>query len=128
MKSKAVSIIGILAVVFLIYFVGSGFMKDSSVYIEDYSVSADGTEITIHTGVASSAGYVRKASINQQYGGKLYLDFYSAFGGINGSIDAENVHTLPLNEETNIIGIYRDSDCYEEVLAKDENGLWQRIK
>ena len=128
MKKKAVLVIGIIVAVFLIYFVGSGFMKNSSVYIGDYAVSADGTEITIHTGVASSAGYIRKASINQQYGGKLYLDFYSAFGGINGSIGAKNTYTFTLDEETNIIGIYRNSNCYEEVLTKDDGGLWQRTR
>ena len=47
MKKKAVLIISIIAVAFLIYFIGSGFMKNSSVYIENYTLSADGTEINL---------------------------------------------------------------------------------
>ena len=95
MKKKSVLIIGIIAAVISAYFVGSDSMKNSSVYIEDYAVSADGTEIIIYTGVASSAGYVRKASTHQQQGEKLYLDFYSAFGGVNGSIGAKIHIPLP---------------------------------
>ena len=77
--------------------------------------------------VASSMGYIRKASIHRQEGGKLYLDFYSAFGGMNGNIGAKNEYTIPLNEETNIISIYRKSNCYEEVLVKSDDGSWQKI-
>ena len=128
MKKKAVLIIGIIAAVFLIYFIGSGFMKNSSVYIENYTVSADGTEITIHTGVASSMGYIRNVSIHQQQGGKLYLDCYSAFGGMNGSIGAKDTFTFRLNKETSIIAIYRNTDCYEEVLKKSADGSWQWVK
>lgn len=47
MKKKPVIMIGMIAAVFLIYFVGPGFMKNAAVYIEDYTVNADGSEITI---------------------------------------------------------------------------------
>ena len=127
MKKKAVLIIGIITVVFSIYFIGSGFLKNSSVYIEDYALSADGAEITIHTGVASSMGYIRKVSIHQQEGGKLYLDCYSAFGGVNGRIGAKNTFTFQLDEDTSVIAIYRSTNCYEEVLIKDEDGSWMGI-
>lgn len=126
MKKKSVIMIGMIAAVFLIYFFGPGFMKNAAVYIEDYTVNADGSEITIHTGMASSMGYIRKASISQQEGGHLYVDFYGAFGGMNGSIGAKNVYTLPLKEETDIIGIYRNPNCYEQVLVKDDDGVWKK--
>ena len=109
----------------LLYFVGSGFGKVSFACIYDYSVSEDGSEITLHAGAASSAGYIRKAAVHQQYGGKLYIDFYSAFGGINGSIGAKSAFTLPLEEDTEIIAVYRGADSYQEVLYKDADGIWQ---
>lgn len=56
-------------------------------------------------------------TVSQQESGKLYIDCYAAFGGINGSIGAKSRFTLPIEEGTTVIGIYRDKDCYEEVLG-----------
>lgn len=126
MKKKLV-IVAIAAVaIFLVYFIGTGFMKNGSVYINEYAVSEDGSKITLDIGVATSAGYIRDVTVSQQEGGKLYIDCYAAFGGINGCIGAKSRFTLPIEEGTTIIGIYRDKDCYEEVLYKDTDGSWKR--
>lgn len=128
MKKKfIITVIAVLSV-FSVYFIGSGFLKSGSVYIEEYSVSEDGKEITMDIGVATSVGYIRKAVVHQQEGGKLYIDCYSAFGGINGSIAAKNRFTLPLNEDTTMIAIYRNKNCYEEILQKNSNGILQRVE
>ncbi len=128
MKKKMV--IGIIVAVVLCggYFIGSGFLKNGSVYVEEYSVSADGREITLDVDTAASAGYIRKMAVSQQMGGKLYIDCYAAFGGINGRIGAKNSFTLPLDEDTTMIGIYRNKNAYQEVLHKDEDGIWRRTK
>lgn len=128
MKKKMV--IGIIVAVVLCggYFIGSGFLRNGSVYMDGYSVSGDGREITLDIGVAASRGYIRKMEISQQMGGKLYIDCYSAFGGINGRIGAKSSFTLPLDADTEIIGIYRNANCYEEILHKDEDGTWRRTK
>ena len=128
MKKKVFAVLGVIIALILIYLVGSGFMKNTSASITDYYVSDDGKEITISVGVASSMGYIRDVSVHQQHGGKLYLDCYSAFGGLNGSIGAKNTFTFGLNEDTTIIAIYRNSNTYEEVLIKTEDGSWQRAK
>lgn len=126
---KKVTIGIIVAVVLCLgYFIGSGFWKNSSVYVKEYSVSGDGREITLDIDTAASAGYIRKMEISQQQGGKLYIDCYAAFGGINGRIGAKSSFTLPLDEDTAIIGIYRNKNCYEEILHKDEDGTWRRTK
>ena len=85
MKKKVFVAIATVLALIVMYFVGSGFMKNTSAIINDYRVSADGKEITLNIGVASSIGYIRDVKVHQQYGGKLYLDCYSAFGGSNGS-------------------------------------------
>ena len=127
---KKVMIISAIVIIAIIgtYFIGSGFLKESEAYISDYTVSADGSEITIDVGVASSIGYVRKVSVHQQEGGKLYLDCYSAFGGINGSWGAKSTYTISLDENTTTIALYRNNNCYEVVLEKDSDGVWQRVK
>lgn len=117
-------VVGILA----FYFVGSGFQKQGSTYISDFSVSEDGTEITIKVQGFNSVGYIRKVSEHQQNGERLYLDCYSAFGGINGSIGAKEEFTIKVAEETKVIALYRNANCYEEVLKKNELNEWQWAK
>ena len=128
-RGKAVA--AVLAVVVLlaaVCVVLPGFMKRGDVYIGDYSLSADGAALTVHVGVASSAGYVRKVSVAQQSGGKLYLDCYGAFGGVNGAWGAKSQYTIPLSADTETVAFYRASGCYEPVLVKDSAGVWQRAK
>ncbi len=126
-KTKKI-LLGIAAAAILlfgIYMILPGFTRLTSVYISDYSLSDDGSEMTINVSVASSVGFVRKVVVHQQEGGKLYLDCYAAFGGINGSIGAKSEHTIKLDEDTEIIALYKNNNCYEEVLRKGENGNWQ---
>ena len=56
MKRKMV--IGIIVAVVLCggYFIGSGFLRNGSVYMDGYSVSEDGREITLDIGVAHQGG------------------------------------------------------------------------
>ena len=128
MKKKIIIVLAVGLFLFLVYFFGSGFTKNSTAYIGEYIISEDGTEITIEVGVASSIGYIREVAIKQQEGGQMYLDCYNAFGGINGSIGAKAVYTLPLNEDTTMIAICRNSNAYEEILTKDSDGVWQRAQ
>ena len=125
MKKKIAVILAIIVVSTLLYLTAPAFSKQGSTYITDFSVSEDGKELTITVGVAASAGYIRKVSEHQQHGGKLYLDCYSAFGGINGSWGAKEEFTFNLNEDTKIVALYRSENCYDTVLEKDENGEWQ---
>ena len=127
MKKKTTMIMTLAIIIALVasYFIVPGFSKQGSAFITDFSVSEDGTEMTINIGVATSVGYVRKVSEHQQHGGKLYLDCYSAFGGINGSWGAKNEYTIKLNEDTEMIAIYRSVNCYDTVLEKGEDDTWQ---
>ncbi len=128
MKKRLFRAIAIILVLIILYFVVPGFMKNRSVVIDNYIVSADGKEITLNVSVLSSMGYVRSAKIHQQQGGKLYLDFYSAFGGPNGFIGAKKDYTIQLDENTTIIAVYRNQNAYEEVLVKAADGTWQRVE
>lgn len=129
MKYKKIVAIALVIIIALatLYVVAPGFAKQGNTHIIDYSVSEDGTEMTITVGVSTSIGYVRKVSEYQQHGGKLYLDCYSAFGGINGSWGAKSKFTIQIDEDTEMIALYRSEDCYDPVLEKDENGEWQRV-
>ncbi len=128
MKRKV--LIALIAVVLLAitYFFGVGFLKEGNVYVQDFSVSQDGKSITLDIGVSRPIGYVRNIEVKQQQGGKMYIDCYSAFGGINGNIGAKTSYTLPLDENTSIIAIYRSTNSYEEILKKNDEGVWERVQ
>lgn len=128
MKRKVLWAAAAVLILLIVYFVVPGFTKQSFVYIGEYTVSPDGREITFDAGIAASTGYIRTVKVHQQQGGKLYLDFYSAFGGFNGSIGARHTFTVPLNEDTSIIAVYRNRNAYEEVLIKADDGTWQRVQ
>ena len=128
MKKKVTIGIIVAAVLCGGYFIGSGFLRNGSVYVKEYSVSGNGREITLDIDTAASVGYIRKMAVSQQMGGKLYIDCYAAFGGINGRIGAKNSFTLPLDADTTMIGIYRNKNAYQEVLHKDEDGIWRRTQ
>ena len=97
--------------------------KRDDVMIEDFSVSADGSEMTVHAGVFSSAGYLRK--INVSYDDHaVMVDFYSTFG-INNSAGAKNEFVIPLKPDSENILFNRGNDYYA-ALAKDADGRWYK--
>ncbi len=130
MKSKRIiaATFAVMITLAALYIILPGLSKRGDVYVTNYSVSEDGTEMMITVGVSTSVGYVRKISEHQQQGGRLYLDCYSAFGGINGSLGAKNEYTIQIAEDTEIIALYRSVNCYASVLEKNETGAWQYVK
>ena len=134
MKKKSLIIISIIVVFIIalsaIYFIGTGYIINDGVYIGEYTVSEDGTEMTFKTGISSSMGYIRGY---KDAGGGVkphYLKFYNTFGGLNNSWGAKSEIVLPLDEEDTEIYVFRGSkECeYELVLQKNkETGVWERI-
>lgn len=119
----------ITAVVVLVgsYFIGSGFSKRTDVILVDYSVSEDGSEITLNTAVPTSMGYIRGFENNGGGVKPHYLTFYSTFGGLNSSFGAKNEFALELDETDTEIFFNRADGGYELVLQKNtETGEWTR--
>ena len=115
----AAAVLIVLAVCFLI--LGG---KRDDVMIEDFSVSADGSEMTVHAGVFSSAGYLRK--INVSYDDHAVLvDFYSTFG-INNPVGAEDTFVIPLKPDSENKLFNRGNDYYA-AFAKGEDGQWYKF-
>lgn len=130
MKRKVIIII--LAVLCILFFeiVASGFTINTNAYItDDFVVSEDGSKIIFKVGVGSSMGYVR--GYKDEGGGVKphYLKFYSAWGGINSSIGANDEYVLELQPEDTGIYVYHGDGGYELTLNKDAaSGKWYRIK
>lgn len=120
---KALICLLVLALLAAGYLFGIGFTKQNSVYVTDWSVSEDGSQMTLRLGVSSSIGYIRKVSVRQQ-GQALFLDCFRAFGGINGSLGAKSVFTIPLNDTVQSICFHR-APGYQQVLVRNPDGSWQ---
>ena len=100
--------------------------KRDDVVIEDFSVSADGSEMTLKAGIAGSAGYLRKAKVRYDDEYKTVLvDFYSTFG-INNPVGAEDTFVIPLKPDSENILFNRGNDYYA-ALAKDADGRWYKF-
>lgn len=127
MKKKiAVALAVIVVALGLLYFIGTGFIEQTSVVLTDYTVSEDGSEIVLNISIASSMGYVRDY---KDKGGDVkphYMHFYSAFGGLNSSWGSKNEFVLELAPDDTEIYFYRGDGGYELVLEKNERtGAWE---
>ena len=114
-----------LMVVLALLFVYSGFGRRTDVYVVDAVPSADGKTLTLHTGIWSSMGYTR-AVRTKWVGDTLQCTFYTAFGGLNSKIGAQNVFVVPV-EDCSCIAFYRGDGQWDIVLQKDPvTGAWER--
>ena len=96
--------------------------KRDDVMIEDFSVSADGSEMTVHAGVFSSAGYLINVSYDDH---AVMVDFYSTFG-INNPVGAEDTFVIPLKPDSENI-LFNRGDNYYAAFAKGEDGQWYKF-
>ena len=130
-KKRILSVVVSVVITFLILvaslFVATGFTKNPSVQIVDYSVSDDGRELTFSIGmpftIAYVRGYIDVGGGEEQH----YLDFYNTFGSIIRSWGAQFEYVLELDESDTEIYFNREDGAYELVLKKDPiTGEWVR--
>ena len=119
MKKKIFLTIAVIVVLMLLMFICTGFRKRTDVVLFDYSVSEDGSTISLEIQVASSMGYIR--GFKDKGGGVKphYLTFYSTFGGLNSSFGSINEIELELSRDNTEIYFNRPGGGYELVLMKD---------
>ncbi|MDD4677980.1 MAG: hypothetical protein PHN25_02120 [Tissierellia bacterium] len=126
MNKKVIYIVDFIVLVAMVWIIGSGFIKRTDVYLVDYSVSKDGSEITLQVGVAGSMGYIRDFLNDTNETEIMEMQFYSTFGGFNSSIGAKNEFVILLNPECREIYFYHN-DGFDLVLQKDQDtGEWVR--
>ena len=120
----------IFVVMIVILTAAMGFLclggRRDDVMIEDFSVSADGSEMTLKAGIAGSAGYLRKAKVRYDDEYKTVLvDFYSTFG-INNPVGAEDTFVIPLKPDSENI-LFNRGNYYYAAFAKGEDGQWYKF-
>jgi len=110
-----------------LWMVFTGLMPRTDVFLYEYAVLPSGGAITLHVGIAGSMGYVRSCVDVSDDPTRMELQFYSAFGGLNSRLGAQNVFTLPLDEAVQSL-CFRDAQGFQTVLIRDEaTGMWERV-
>ena len=101
-----------------------GFQRRTDVYLQDFSVSEDGSAVTVQTFTTGSMGYIR-AMEAKQIGDEIHCSFYRCLGGLNSSLGAENTFEIPLDHPTERIYFDRGTSFDQLVLERDAGtGAW----
>ena len=124
-KTIILFLIFIIIMIMIILIITGG--KRTDVVLKDFSISNDGTKITLNTMVTGSAGYTRKLKIKQG-GDNKYITFYSTYG-INSNLGAKSIFEVELDPFCREIYFYKGDGGYKLVLKKDTNtNQWGIVK
>lgn len=126
MHMKYKTLLALLSVIALCIIVGSGFCTRTDVMLTDYHTADDGSILTMKVGVADPMGYVRACS-EKQDGDRLYVRFWSAFGGYSGSLGASDSFSIKVPDMCREIYFCRSGDESDLVLSRDDvTSDWKR--
>ena len=126
MNRKLALVLAGVLLLSIIYWIAPGFRVREDVVLTDYLVPPGQSEMTIVVGVSGSAGYTRAVRNVSDDPRRMRLQFYAAYGGLNGSVGERHRFVLDLLPECEDISIYRHG-TFEPVLRK-EKGEWVGIR
>lgn len=110
-----------------VLFVLPGFQKRTDVCLQDFSVSKDGTVMTVKTSLYGSMGFIRAIEAKQT-GNEIHGSFYCAFGGLNSSFGAKNMFEIQLDDSLEKIYFDRGTNPGVLVLERDAGtGEWAPV-
>lgn len=109
-----------------ILFITPGFQKRTDVYLQDFSVSEDGSVVTLQTFITGSMGYIRAMETKQVHN-EIHCSFYRTFGGLNSRLGAEDTFEIQLDDSIEQIYLNR-AGLDQLVLERDaETGEWAPV-
>ena len=107
-----------------VLFVLPGFQRRTDVYLQNFSVSGDGSAVTVRTFTAGSMGFIRSME-TKQTGTAIHCSFYRAFGGLNSSLGAKNQFEIQVDDSAERIYFDRGTSFDQLVLERDAGtGVW----
>lgn len=109
-----------------VLFVLPGFQKRTDVYLQDYFVSGESSNMIVKTFPSGSMGFIRDMEI-EKVKNEIHCSFYRAFGGLNSSIGSENMFEIKLDTFTEKIYFDRGEKPDMLVLERDPaTNVWTR--
>lgn len=124
MHMKYKTLLALLSVIALCIIIGSGFCTRNDVMLTDYQAADD--ILTMKVDVSDSMGYVRACS-EKQDGDRLYVRFWSAFGGYSGSLGASDSFSIKVPDACREIYFCRSGNESDLVLSRDDAASgWKR--
>ncbi|MCI9579019.1 MAG: hypothetical protein HFF98_09255 [Oscillibacter sp.] len=99
-------------------FVTPGFQKRTDVYLQKFSVSEDGSAVTVQTFTTGSMGYIRAVE-PKQIGNEIHCSFYSCFGGLNSSFGAKSRFEIQADDSAEKIYFDRGMSFDQLILERD---------
>ena len=104
----------------------TGSARRTDVYLGEYAALPSGDVLTIHVGVAGSMGYIRSCSDVSKETDEVILRFYSAFGGLNSALGAQDVFLVSVKDAD---AVYFDSTAGPRLVLQrnDATGAWERV-
>lgn len=128
-KFLPVSLAFLIGVLAGVLFVLPGFQKRTDVYLQDFSVSEDGSVVTVQTFTIGSMGFIR-AMETKQIGNEIHCSFYRTFGGLNSGLGAKSRFEIRLEGlASSAESIYFDRAGLDQpVLERDAGtGEWAPV-
>ena len=117
----------ILVMITLVGLILSTGEKRYDVYLSDYSISEDGSKITLHISTMSSLGYVRGVKIKQGEANQ-YITFYSTFG-LNSDFGAKYQFEIHLSPICDAIYFNSGDGGYRLKLKRNlDTNEWEEVK
>ena len=108
-------------------FVMPGFQKRTDVCLQSFSVSGDGSAVTVQTSLSGSMGFIR-AMEARQTGSEIHCSFYCCFGGLNSGFGAKNQFEIQAGDSAQRIYFDRGTSPDVLVLERDpDTGEWAAV-
>lgn len=115
---KRTLVLAILMIAAGILFVLPGFEKRTDVYLLDFSISEDGSVMTLKTMPAGSMGFIRSME-TETAGNEIHCSFYRTFGGLNSGIGAKSCFQMKIDDSIEKIYFDRGAESDHIVLERD---------
>lgn len=113
-----------LLFLYLLYFFGTGWNKRTDMVSATDQITEQNGTISFYAGPMSSIGYARSCKADYS-GNAAYLTFYSAFGGLNGSVCSTSDFTISIPEACTEIYFPRGDQTFQKIWQKDPvTGVW----
>lgn len=128
MKNKLLILTGLVLCLSMLLFIRTGFKRHTDIALKDYSISDNGSSMTLNVELTGSIGYLRDCKVTK-YADSLYVTFYSTFGWLNSSLGSHNIFDVKVNKEYKKVYIYKGKGAYNLVLQRvGETNNWVRTE